>query len=190
LGSFIYHPPNPYSTPKPSNPTALDRRGRRLEGQRASTSFDYFLPLRGVGFLEASPISLFRIFPSSNPANQQRATANSAAGTGTSSGGNRGSSRGGSSNGSSGGSGGCSSRECRSFQKPPWDSPIYNLSRVPRIPNINYLQVAKIMPLLEYSTVRVSSCGQSESAPSPTPGIKTKIYPHNITRFLKEPKFS
>jgi hypothetical protein len=29
---------------------------------------------------------------------------------------------------------------------------------------------------------------KSETGPYPTPGIKTKTYPHNIARFLKEIK--
>jgi hypothetical protein len=54
-------------------------------------------------------------------------------------------------------------------------SHIYPLSRIPRIPDINYLQLAKITPLLEHETIIVSSCGQPEAAPYPTSGIKTII---------------
>lgn len=54
------------------------------------------------------------------------------------------------------------------------DSWIYTFSRVPRIPNINYLQLAKITPLLEDETVIVTGCGQSEAAPYFLAGIKTK----------------
>ena len=35
-----------------------------------------------------------------------------------------------------------------------------------------------------------NNCGQSEAASYPTPGIKTKTYSHNITGFLRKPKFS
>lgn len=45
---------------------------------------------------------------------------------------------------------------------------------VPRFPNINYLQLAKIMPLLEDETIIVTGCGQSEAAPYFLAGIKTK----------------
>ena len=34
----------------------------------------------------------------------------------------------------------------------------------------------------------VSCCGQSEAAPYPTPGIKTKTNFHNISVFFKETK--
>jgi hypothetical protein len=53
-------------------------------------------------------------------------------------------------------------------------APHLAFSRVPRIPNINYLQLTKLTPLLEQETIIVSSCGQSEAAPHPTSGIKTK----------------
>jgi hypothetical protein len=48
---------------------------------------------------------------------------------------------------------------------------IYTLSRVLRIPNVNYLQLAKILLLHEVSH---GGREQSVAAPYPTPGIKTK----------------
>jgi hypothetical protein len=55
-----------------------------------------------------------------------------------------------------------------------WGTQIYILSRVLSPPNLNYLQLTKITPLLEHDTITVSSCGQSEAAPYPTLGIKVK----------------
>ena len=46
------------------------------------------------------------------------------------------------------------------------------------------------MPLLERERVTVSGCGQTEAAPYPTPGIKTKTYSYNIIMFLKKRKLT
>jgi len=43
-----------------------------------------------------------------------------------------------------------------------------------RILNTNYLQLAKITPLLEHEAIIVNGRGRSEATPYPTPGIKTK----------------
>jgi hypothetical protein len=44
----------------------------------------------------------------------------------------------------------------------------------PGSPELNYLQLAKITPLLEHEIIIVNGCGQTEAAPYPTPGIKTR----------------
>jgi hypothetical protein len=44
--------------------------------------------------------------------------------------------------------------------------------------------MAKIMFFLEHETIIANVCGQPEAAADPTPGIKTKTYPHNWV-FLK-----
>jgi hypothetical protein len=54
--------------------------------------------------------------------------------------------------------------------------------RVPKIPNVNHLQLAEIIPLLEHGTNH-SSCGKPEAAPIPYLGLKQK---HNW--ILKETK--
>jgi hypothetical protein len=53
-------------------------------------------------------------------------------------------------------------------------SPIYTLSRVLRIPSVNYLQLVNITALLEHETIIVSGCERSEAAPYLTPGTKAK----------------
>lgn len=70
-----------------------------------------------------------------------------------------------------------------------WGTHIYTLSRVLRTPNVECLQLAKITLLLEQERNHSCGCGQSEVAPYPTPGIKTKTYSHNITEFLKKLKY-
>jgi hypothetical protein len=42
-------------------------------------------------------------------------------------------------------------------------------------------------PLLEHKAIIVSNCGQSEAAPYPTCGTKTKTCSHNVDGFLKKP---
>jgi hypothetical protein len=56
-------------------------------------------------------------------------------------------------------------------------------------PELNNLQLTKAMAFLELETIIVNGCGQTEASSCPTPGIKTKTYPHNITGFIKETKF-
>jgi hypothetical protein len=62
------------------------------------------------------------------------------------------------------------------------------------MPNINWhlakYAAGKIHALLEHETITVSGYGQSEAAPYPTPGIRTKLCSHIITGFSKKPKFS
>jgi hypothetical protein len=54
---------------------------------------------------------------------------------------------------------------------------------VPRIPNVNYLQLAESHSCQSMRQIIVSCCGQSEAATHPTLGIKTKTYAHNINVF-------
>ena len=54
----------------------------------------------------------------------------------------------------------------------------------PESPELNYLQLAKITPLLMYETITVTCY---EAASYPTPGNKTKTYPHSTIEFLKKP---
>lgn len=62
----------PTLIPSQSLPTpTLGRRERWLEGMGALTSLDYFLLIERTEFLEASPVSIFRTFPTSNSAEQQ-----------------------------------------------------------------------------------------------------------------------
>ena len=68
---------------------------------------------------------------------------------------------------------------------PSKKSPEFQMSHNHR----NYLQLAKPHLCQSMRQIIVSCCGQSEAAPYPTPGIKTKTYSHNITGFLKKPKF-
>jgi hypothetical protein len=179
-----------YVLPKQSNPPTLGIRERRLVRKGPKTSLVYFLLIRSVGFLWASPIPVVRIFPTSfsclsshnhlKKPQQQQPRASSSSGTSLS----RGNSRG--------------SRGCHRLAR---GSCFYTISRVSTIPNKlstagknktkqNKQTNKKPMPLLEYRTVIVSSCGQSEAAPYLIPGIKTKTYSHNITGFPKKPKFS
>jgi hypothetical protein len=51
-------------------------------------------------------------------------------------------------------------------------------------PNVIYLHLAKIIALLEHEITIVNICEQTEASPYPTPGIRTKMYTHNITGFL------
>jgi hypothetical protein len=62
----------------------------------------------------------------------------------------------------------------------------YSLSRVPRIPNVYYLQLAEHSPARACRQIRVSCCGQSEAVIYLTPGSNTKIYSSNIAGVLKE----
>jgi hypothetical protein len=64
----------------------------------------------------------------------------------------------------------------------------YALSRVPRIPNINYLQLSETRPCQSTRQIIVSCCGQSETVPYPIPGIKTKTYSHKNNWVFKETK--
>jgi hypothetical protein len=77
-------------------------------------------------------------------------------------------------------------------RSPPLPLPLRALEfDSPESPELNYLELTKIMPLLEHETIIVNSCGQIEVAPYPTPGIITKTYSHYITGFFfKKPKFS
>lgn len=59
-----------------------------------------------------------------------------------------------------------------------------------RILNTNYLQLAKITPLLEHETIIVNGRGWSEATRIPHLGLKQKTYSHNRAAFLKKPKFS
>lgn len=77
-------------------------------------------------------------------------------------------------------------------ERPPpqasWGFPIDALSRVPRLPNINYVQLAKIVPFLQQETNIVNGYGQ-RTAPYPKPGIKTKTYSYDTSVcFLQNPK--
>jgi hypothetical protein len=64
------------------------------------------------------------------------------------------------------------------------------LSGVPRITNINYLQLAKkhAPPLPDHETVKVSAVDNLKQLHTPHLGLKQK-HSHNITVFLKKPKF-
>jgi hypothetical protein len=67
----------------------------------------------------------------------------------------------------------------------------YTLSRVPRIPDVNYLQQAESHPCQSTRQIIVSCCAQSEvHPPYPTLGIKTKTYSHDVSVFLKKPTLS
>lgn len=67
---------------------------------------------------------------------------------------------------------------------PLWDLP-FTLS--PESPELNYLQLAKIMPLLKHETIIVNGCGQTEMPHIPHLDLKQK---HNhITDFFKKQKF-
>jgi hypothetical protein len=50
------------------------------------------------------------------------------------------------------------------YHRPFWNSPIYILSRVPKILYVNSLQLAKITPLFRYKTIILSGCEHSEAA--------------------------
>ena len=69
----------------------------------------------------------------------------------------------------------------------------YTLPRVPRIPNINYLQLAESYPCQSMRQIIVTCCGQSEAATYPTPGIKMKTHSYNtfvcVCVFLKKLRF-
>lgn len=150
LASNICHPSNPYSIPIPSKPPSLDRRERRSEGRGAKTSLDCFLMTRGCRVLGTNSVSIISKPPASQPAilNEEAAQAPATAGTAAAMG---------------AGEEGLS-----------WDSQIYTFSGVPKIPNINYLKLSIITPLLEHETITVSGCGKPEAAPYLTTGIKTK----------------
>jgi hypothetical protein len=119
-----------------------------------------------------SPISIIRISPTSkyqsfNPAIAK--AANATAGTSSS---------------------GAAAGKAATAIAPSPDSHVHTLSRLPRIPNVNYLQLAKSCSHQTMRQIIVSCCGQSEVAPYPIPGIKAKTYSHKITGFSKKPKFS
>jgi hypothetical protein len=49
----------------------------------------------------------------------------------------------------------------------------YTLSRVPRVPKVSFLQVAKSCPYQGLRQIRVRCCGQFKAAPYPIPEKKT-----------------
>jgi hypothetical protein len=61
LGSFTYLPSNLYSTLIPSNSPTLGRK-TRLKGKGSIHLLDYFLLIRDVEFLGASPIFVVKIY--------------------------------------------------------------------------------------------------------------------------------
>lgn len=138
LGSYTYHPSTLYSTPKSFQPlnTWQERESQRERG--AQTSLHYFLLVLGFGFLGAGPISIVRISPTSKPANWQ--SSNPAAVTTKSS---------------------CSAGS-NSHHRPSQGSPIYTLSRVPRIYSWQKSYTSQNMgQIIGYSY------GQIEAAPYP-----------------------
>ena len=119
--------------------------------------------------------------------NQEQQTAKAGAETssrGRSRGSSRGRSRGSSRSKGRGGSSSSSSRSLSGL----WH--VYTYSRVPRISHLSSLQLAESCPCQSRRQIIVSCCGQSEAAPCPTSGIKTKPCSHNVIGFLKKPKFS
>jgi hypothetical protein len=72
-----------------------------------------------------------------------------------------------------------------SHHRPSQDSWIYTLSRVPRITNINYLQLKKVTSLLEHSLVVVDNLKQPHT---PYLELKQNIFLYIITGFLRKSK--
>jgi hypothetical protein len=76
-------------------------------------------------------------------------------------------------------------------QQPPQAfSGLSHLYPLQRPPELNGLQLVKIMPLPEHEIIIANGYGQTEAAPYPTPGIKTKTYSYNIIMFLKKRKLT
>jgi hypothetical protein len=118
-------------------------------------SLDYFLLIKGVGFLGANPISVVIRLSNKQPSKTVTAKATAAQTS--------------------------SSRGSSSHPRLSWGFPNYTLSRVPRLPNINYLQLAKIVPFLQQETTIVNGYRQ-RTASILNLGLKEK---HNhITEIL------
>jgi hypothetical protein len=66
------------------------------------------------------------------------------------------------------------SRGAAAGHRPFWCSGIYTLSRLPRIPNISYLQLAKIMPLQELETIMISAMDNRKQPDIPYLRLKRK----------------
>lgn len=128
----------------------------------------------GIGFLGPSPISIIRIFPTSNLFAHNHLTTTPTATRG-------------------------SRAESSSLPRPSQGFPIYTLSIGSRIKLFAAGNI--ILLLVCIREVIVKDCGATEAAPCPSPGIKTTFTSHyitaqhnttqhNITAILKKQKFS
>lgn len=131
-----------------------------------------FLLIRGVKFLEVSPIFLIRVSPTSN---QQSSKGQS---------GRRDQQEGGQQEGEQKRSRGSrkGSSSCQSLQGSCMFIPC--LARFPRISNVDDLQLAESHPSQSMKQIIVSCSGKSEAAPYLTLGIKTKAQVFRVNMIL------